>query len=119
MDEGWVCVALETVWMLLVVSGTGLRVLSVNAASSLGRFSAAVSAGNHKENFLNAADGAKSISFVIEVRVTSNGERAIVSSVYDEAVHVHGDGQGLRISGTVLGTGILKQNTLRFLHQCH
>lgn len=65
VDEGWVCVALETLWRLLVASRTELRVLSVNAASFLKCLSAAVSAGNHKENFINAADGTKSISFVI------------------------------------------------------
>lgn len=61
----------------------------------------------------------RSLCFVSELRVTSNGERAVVSSVYDEAVHVHGDGQGLGVGGTVPGTVILKQNTFRFSHQCH
>lgn len=48
-DEGWVCVALETLRTPLVASGTGLRLPSVNAASFLGRFSAAVSAGKPAE----------------------------------------------------------------------
>ena len=72
-----------------------------------------------KENFRNAADGTKNICFVLQLCITPNIERAVVSSVNDEAVHVRGDGQVLRVSGTVPGTGILKQNTLSFLHQCH
>lgn len=109
--EGGVCVALETPWAPLVASGTGLRVRS--------GFSAALSTGNHKEKVISAADGTQSTSFVIQRRVTSNGERAVVSSVQDEAVHVHSDGQGLRIGGSVPGTGVLKQNTFSFLHQWH
>lgn len=42
----WVCVALETLQTLPLASGTGLRAPSVTAASSLGRFSAAVQGGN-------------------------------------------------------------------------
>lgn len=65
LDEGWVCVALETLWTLLVVSRTELGVPPANAASFLGRFSAAVSAGSRKANFRNAADGPKGISIVL------------------------------------------------------
>lgn len=46
------------------------------------------------------------------VHVTSDGERAVVLSVYDEVVHVQGDGRGLRIGGTVPGIGVLDQYTI-------
>lgn len=42
LDGAWVCVALETLQTLLLASKKGLWVETLDAASSLGRFSAAV-----------------------------------------------------------------------------
>lgn len=41
--------------------------------------------------------------------VTSYGERAVVSLVYDETVHVQGDRRGLGVGGIVTGAVILQQ----------
>lgn len=56
----------------------------------------------------------RGLSSIARPRLTSDGERAVVSSVYDQAVHVNGDGRGLGVSGAVPRTGILEQNTDRF-----
>lgn len=41
--------------------------------------------------------------------VTSYREGAVVSSVYDEAVHMQGDGRGLGVGGIVPGAVVLEE----------
>lgn len=78
-------------------------------ASSLGCSSAAVPTKDSLE--MRSSHAARLLCRPI-VHVTSDGERAVVLSVYDEVVHVQGDGRGLRIGGTVPGTGVLDRYTI-------
>lgn len=113
LDGAWVCVALETLQTLLLASKKGLWVETAGAASSLGRFSAAVPTKGSLEM------REKRSELTSNLHVTSDGERAVVSPVYDEVVHVHGDGRGLRIGGTVPGTGVLERYTFSLSKALH
>lgn len=44
----------------------------------------------------------------MSVFLTSYREGAVVSPVYDEAVHMQGDGRGLRVGGIVTGAVVLQ-----------
>lgn len=101
--------------MLLLASEKGLWVEIVDAASSLGCFSAAVPT---KDSLAMRLSNAARLLCRPTPLVTSNGERAVVSSVYDEVVHVQGDGRGLGVGGTVPGTGVLEPDTFVPIRPC-
>lgn len=70
LDGAWVCVALETLQTLLLASGTGLWAPSVTAASSPGRFSAAVQGGNDKGQFRNEVSPTERSYFAVQLRTS-------------------------------------------------